>query len=576
MSTIGIQCVASCAGCNAEVPVNALVSSLFCPSCGGVTWLSPAGVAELVKEPLGAEGALQINEGVRSEVFTQDGKFALQYQRMEPRCEHCARPLSAETLARASEGASIACEHCRAPLSARPVPAELGAALPGVSLLLGEDLEQLAAAGATSMASSEVAPAVSCSQCGGSLKVDGSSRSLACPYCQASVVIPDEAWARLHPASASRRFYAVMARSAPRAPGDASAAAADDDDELWRQFLDDLCADDSGAVYGLHRDTLFAIDLERGAPRWIQHGCGASGAKLALRPSGELLVWYREEHSAAVYRCTDGEHLGELGGKEPDDAEMHHLDFVDVHDFAADQDGTYLAIFKQRLVRFDASGKGIPVWPAPSGLFSIFARRERLRPLWVSCPERPTGDRKSDWDAVRKRLPIGADQAQRFDWTNFDLEKLGNRPLALAWNCDPSLSVGHDGCVYVVGNGDGAAKLEMVLAKLDRDGKRRYAVRLPLISHGMAPCRVHASADGTAYVLGDQDDDYRLLLRVSPDGREIKTLGEDRALGGPLQSDDQHLAVSPSGALTIAGENGRMTIFDRDGRVLSTKRITRR
>jgi hypothetical protein len=92
----------------------------------------------------------------------------------------------------------------------------------------------------------------------------------------------------------------------------------------------------------------------------------------------------------------------------------------------------------------------------------------------------------------------------------------------------------------------------------------------------MMGCSVRAGADGEAYALGDQDDDHRVLVRISPDGREIKTIAEDRAVGGPLQRGDRHLALSPSGTIAVAGENGSVKIFDREGRVLSTHRVSRR
>ncbi|WP_437977836.1 hypothetical protein WMF11_14120 [Sorangium sp. So ce295] len=51
---------------------------------------------------------------------------------------------------------------------------------------------------------------VACTQCGGPLVADGSSRIVPCGYCSARVALPDAVWAALHPPRIKKRWWLVI------------------------------------------------------------------------------------------------------------------------------------------------------------------------------------------------------------------------------------------------------------------------------------------------------------------------------------------------------------------------------
>jgi hypothetical protein len=51
---------------------------------------------------------------------------------------------------------------------------------------------------------------VACTQCGGPLVADGSSRIVPCGYCSARVALPDAVWAALHPPRIKKRWWLAV------------------------------------------------------------------------------------------------------------------------------------------------------------------------------------------------------------------------------------------------------------------------------------------------------------------------------------------------------------------------------
>jgi len=558
MIGVGIESATICSSCKASVPINALVPSVYCPSCAGVIRLSAQSIAELVKEALARPAALRHNEGRRCSVWTPDGRFDVNYLRMEPRCEYCGAAVAADQAV--DEGAvsgRVFCGQCGAGLSVRPPPAELAPALPGVSHLFGEDIAQLVAAGATTLVSAQQGQAVPCSSCGAALALDGSSREVQCSYCGVSMVLPDQIWARLHPSKAMRRWFALVADTAATAVGAAPAASS------WPE-ASDACADAQGTIYCVNSDVVFAIDPHRMQVRWMQHGHGLRQTQVAVTFDGRVMVWSDLADSARVYHANDGRPCGQLGGMEAPDAQVHCLDFFNMSKFACDADGSFLGLFRQRLVRFDPQGNGVPTWPEQKGLLSAFKRKARPAPLWRPCSTCPTDPfDQQNWNASRQRLAVGAGEVSGFNWMNFKLENVGSQPVAFGWTCRPTINVGYDGFLYVLGSASSSD--ERVLTRFDREGRKMYAVVFSAaeLAPNTRPC---ATPDGTAFVLAKQGE-CRLLLRISPDG-QIVTIAKARAMGGPLGYADDLLALAPDGTAFVLGGKNRLKVFGPDGRVL--------
>jgi len=519
--------------------------------------LSAQSIAELVKEALSRPAALRHHEGRRCSVWMPDGRFEVNYLRMDPRCEYCGAAVAPDQAVR--DGATsgwVRCGQCGAGLSMRPPPAELAPVLPGVSHLFGEDIAQLGAAGATALVSSQQGQAVPCSRCGAALTVDGSSREVQCSYCGASMMLPDPIWARLHPSTAKRRWFALVADTASAAVGAAPATAA----SSWAK-VSDACADAQGTIYCVNSDDVFALDPHRLQVRWMQHGHGLLDPHVAVTFDGRVIVWSALAVSARVYDANDGQPCGQLGGMEAPDAQVHSLDFYNMSKFACDADGTFLGLCRDRLVRFDAQGRGVPTWPEQKGLLSTFKSKPRLAPLWRSCSTRPTEPLdQENWDVHRERLAVGADEVCGFDWKHFKMDDVGSQPDAFGWPCRASINVGYDGFLYVMGNGRNNG--EKVLARFDRDGRKMYAVAFPAdeMTRNERPC---ATPDGTAFVVARQ----WALLRISPDG-QIATIAKPKAMGGPIGWADDLLALAADGTAFVLGGENRLKVFGPDGRVL--------
>ncbi len=557
MITVGMLCHTPCPSCKEPIPVNALVDTLFCSGCSHVVRLSGPGLTQLLAPALERPGALGWREGRRKTVWTPDGAFDVSFTRMMPRCETCKRSLDLE--AGIPEGASLACTGCGSELTVRPPPAGFGPEVfPGVSHLIGEDADLLAA----TVAGDREPVKLTCSSCSGTLSVDGRSRVVSCQYCSAEVMLPDEVWQRLHPARTGRRWFLVLDQ-----PGSRVAQAAEPLSwmSVYRAVVDPegrlICL---GRAEGSSGTSLWAMDSEM-RTLWVQRD--VDGPCLTLRHDGQVLLWSDEEHSAKVFSCEDGLPSGTVGEREPQGAAVHHLDLVKLEALTCDLDGSYLALFYERLLRFGPDGVGRPTWKKAGGLFGWFKRGQRQRSLWSPCETRPSDQLQQQlYDAGRSRIGQGARGVQGFNWMNFKLEKVGHRPLAFGWPCDARPNVGFDGCLYVLGKGEFKDHL---LARFDRSGDRRYVVKLPIddFEYGV---RVGADAAGNAYIFGKQNsprgEDYRVIVRVSPDGT-VTELVRDRQLDGPLHWKDERLAVAPDGRFYVLGASATLKAFEPDGTV---------
>ncbi|WP_437878035.1 hypothetical protein [Sorangium sp. So ce513] len=128
-----------------------------------------------------------------------------------PPCPRCQRPMRL-----APQGGCV-CAACGAGRAILPKPPWL----PQDSPVLGFVSDEPAMAEERPREPVHVA----CTQCGGPLVADGSSRIVPCGYCRARVALPDAVWAALHPPRVKRRWWlAIYVADDPRrGPADPSA-----------------------------------------------------------------------------------------------------------------------------------------------------------------------------------------------------------------------------------------------------------------------------------------------------------------------------------------------------------------
>ena len=408
---------------------------------------------------------------------------------------------------------------------------------------------------------------MTCGQCGGTLEIDGSTRKVGCSFCGADVFIPDDVWVRLHPASTARRWF-VLTGGAPGAPVGK---------ETWFG-VKEARADASGTVYCLGswggEMALWAVGPSDLRIKWLQRGLGFEPpARLTLTAYGQLLIWSDRECSTSAFNCADGTPAGTLGEQEPGDATVHALDFVGLESFCACPDGTFVALFKERLLRFSRDGRGLHTWPVETGLFSFLKKAPRPASLWQPSTSMPNDQLdKHDWDGARQRIARPARKVLGFNWMSFDIEKVGDRPMAFGWSSHPRLGTGPDGSIFVLAEGE---RHGLHLLRFDRRGKRQYTAQLPLddVEHAFSPL---GTADGSAYVLGEQNHEFKAVVRVSPDGRQVTEVARDKQVGGLLIEDDECLAVAPDGRFYVAGDDGSLIALQPDGQVIAMTDDARR
>ncbi|WP_437602321.1 hypothetical protein WMF28_11905 [Sorangium sp. So ce590] len=197
----GIELLSPCPHCSAPMAVNTLTDRCRCSSCLMESALPPPVWDEALR---GVEkDVVQFAPGYlrHGPAWGEGGPPPgphVEWQRGHdaPPCPRCQRPMRL-----APQGGCV-CAACGAGRAILPKPPWL----PENSPVLGFVSDEPAVA--------EERPRepvhVSCTQCGGPLVADGSSRIVPCGYCSARVALPDAVWAALHPPRIKRRWWLVV------------------------------------------------------------------------------------------------------------------------------------------------------------------------------------------------------------------------------------------------------------------------------------------------------------------------------------------------------------------------------
>lgn len=553
MDAIALEVRTRCVGCGSGIAINGATDTVGCAACNrpiALDW--NALLAELA-----GTGTIAAHVG--------DATVSVRRAPGHASCPHCTSALPDEVRQFASRGWAI-CPACGKKLSIRTPPAYL--AWTHAELLVAEEL--------LAPTVPPTAPVMfGCLACRAPIRADGSARIVRCETCSVDSYLPDELWARLHPPPPVTRWYLVGAKpvadraaTQPAVPGpfgpppflpppqptfaDAQAMLAaagieisrgddkpppDFSDVLihnldlvrewdrreadgprkWSDLKDVVMGPDglfycSGEVEWGDAVWCMGEDLK---PRWVhlhKHG----DLQLALDGKhGRLVGWTSSKHSAIVFSLADGSLQGTIGGKEPDDARVHHLDMDACRELVGDFDGTLLAIMGKRLVRYDAHGTGIATWPPSGGIFG--AKAEKLHPLYRTA-------------GAQRHLP---------DPESVHVESVGNQPLVLSDYA--KLHVARDGRLL--------AESSEHLAAFDRTGKRLWRQKLPLDRVQDAP---KTDAAGNIYVRGSVNGDPTVdqVLRIAADGSRCDLIATGRPYRGVLGEED-HLCVGPDGSIFL-------------------------
>ncbi|WP_437290377.1 hypothetical protein [Sorangium sp. So ce406] len=204
----GIELLSPCPHCSAPMAVNTLTDRCRCSSCLMESALPPSVWDEALR---GVEkDVVQFAPGYlrHGPEWGEGGPPPgphVEWQRGHdaPPCPRCPRPM------RLSPQGGCVCAACGAGRAILPKPPWL----PAESPVLGFVSDEPAVAEERPREPVHVA----CTQCGGPLVADGSSRIVPCGYCAARVALPDAVWAALHPPRIKRRWWlAVHVAADPR------------------------------------------------------------------------------------------------------------------------------------------------------------------------------------------------------------------------------------------------------------------------------------------------------------------------------------------------------------------------
>ena len=304
MAAIALEVHHACPKCASPVPINGLVPKLTCGACQAE--LDNPLLAELARPGYyvkafdvlrkirsGGAGDPTIRGGTDSAgelrgIIQPAGRTSVsgKISWQDPVCPRCETPLPvAEQLEVATAAGRILCPRCGeegGAITVRRVPRELvSPSVDFVTHVIGEDPDLLPGPSANVAAPAAAKPVLFlCPACNASLPVNGSSRTVECSYCHASVYLPDELWRRLHPARRIGRWYLWVREDSPTLRAYSAAG-------RWANVWMVVLFASMMAAVGT-----CGVGLEEGTSGWITFGVPSALAVLALAAVMKVGIWH--------------------------------------------------------------------------------------------------------------------------------------------------------------------------------------------------------------------------------------------------------------------------------------------
>lgn len=531
MSTFAFLAVTAsttCTKCKQPLPLNGATESVLCDACRTPIATPASFWKDVLGEALDELPSFGESDGRNTTmILGQHGvTVEMEYGRLAARCEGCKTAMPPEQIAsllNSPAGGEVPCSACQRRLRVRPAPAWFAEVGDGVVGLACETT-----GGAAQRVTDPKDVRFHCYHCGGTLPLDGTARSVPCPFCSAHVTVPDDIWVRIHPVATRERWFVIIsgAHAAPGLPAD-----------VW-DFCDHELTPDGGMVVAFHanddgdaghRARLMRID-PKGAKIWEQDGISfSSDAKLGLSPGDGLLVV--KDFDDDWMRFVDlqtGQPVGTIRANK--DGDGFSIEYAST--LAVDWDGTVLVERSwdagSALRRFARDGSRLPTWPG----LAIHAH-DGDAPAWTALRHKP------------ERLPR-----------------------------DAKLMFGWDGFVYVY-----CERLTHV-AKLARDGTLIGVLPVPAAEPVVQSVRGFGVArDGTMFALFEHslrinDSQYAHVARLLPNGAFDVVLGPHSPSTTFIGRNTKSLRVFVDGSLHLGGEINTLRILAPNGTLAWRSRAT--
>ncbi len=538
MINILLEITTKCMNCGDTIAINAAVNKIWCSHCKGHTTFSNELWSLLLGEIMSMSNEMHFGEAGRTSIEDESsGTVRITFKITNPVCYNCKQNISYND----NVNDKITCSNCGTAILKRPVPQAL--INKNVNFFLDEDSYQIEEENENSYIVKPVD--LSCTHCGAPLKADGKDRLISCTFCNTEIMLPDTIWHRLHPSEHIRQWYFVYA--------------GDKDKKLkpWSfGEIDGICCDEEQILYCIGETRKGANSLWAMTPqcelkwmtlipqdkRWPRYF-----SNIELLADGNLLIWDREVHPGLVYDKRNGDFIKELGGIEPAGSKIHTLDFYYFSSFAADPDGSMVGLINSRILRFSKEGKGIYLWP------KTFLDSQKLQPIYIKNGNESKPEMRMFRDGGLV-LP----------------HKLKNKTNIYSYLSEGynSVHIGKDGSLYILAPFKGNAQHEIlggaILTKFNRKGKIIYKADLKAYSTNQF--KIKTDNNGyTFIVLNDSREDFAgKIIRVSPDGSEIKIIIKTSSSA----VHDSSFAVGGDGTIYLVSMKNQLRIYNREGELI--------
>ena len=519
----------SCPKCKGALPLNGISESVLCDACRTPFPTPQATWESLLGDAIGEALASEIGSGRNATIFSS-ANFSMTYGRQDPRCNPaCKEPFSEQAIAEGARTGCIACTKCGKRTLVRSAPAWMRGLHPKLALLVGETT------GAQTVSESPGQVRFHCYHCGGSLPLDGSTRSVRCAYCGNPVMVPDDIWVRMNPVRTVDRWYAVLdidlSRAAGALPEDVSEFC-DFEVEPGGNLVVAWIDDEPGSAG--HPARIALVDGD-GLLRWKQDGVEfTSDARLYVSP-GAGTVWLADPRKAFAREIHPGTGQPTRTLASPPDDSAGVLSVRDFERLAIDWDGSFVVNRSWSnaecacLRRFGPDGRRVPLWPGQR----IKTGESYGGVEWPKLPSQPG------------RLPDSA-----------------------------LFSFGWDGSFWVADH-EGTH-----VAKYQRDG--RLIGVLPLQPNVFARIdAIQAARDGTLLILFKNrqkigDDEWMHVARVLPTGQVQISFGAHVGDASLVGKYDDRLKALPDGRFFVGSDFDSLRGYAPDGSLFFATPQTRR
>ena len=523
MIGVSIKVSITCPDCESSVPLNALIPSIECSSCGAAIDLSMDVWKTVLDDAI--EEAPFTEEGMGSSMSVFGNyKYSMVRGRLQPRYQGTKDEIEDDVIFAGLKKSYVTHPETGEKTSVRELPPMYSSEFAGVVALVGEESSLIPGENkenAIEVTDSSQPVAFACPQCGGNLVVSGEQRLETCKYCETRVYLPDDLWRILHPIKTKRTWFLLcdFSKKPFTWESDVESAVFVGDDRFCVVVEND---------YGDH-PIIACLNRDR-TPIWtrddIDLSCDTEDFPPGLMrtPEGNLLAMDNIGKDLLVISSEDGSVIRSIKEQSKAAEGLPHFTMEECSGITCLPSGDIIMLRYQRqradsrsiLLRFDCNGNSLPLWKKGQ------AEEEKKTGFWERLVEK--------FSSVQL---TGANYIQ--DFGNYQ-EKVKESAL--------ELGAGSDGSVYML--------CYKRLAAFSPSGKKRYVIEIPCSTVYGRPV---ANSQGEVFVISNSNIDSTQILKISADGQTISVVaesGEDEDEWSSLRT----LILEPDGTLHVFGYGG--------------------